>query len=137
MEGLTNFALGVTGSLAMEVYLACQSYLLYDRLPKRFRRRGFYVARVLLMAVSGVVATASAPHSPLLAFYIGASAPAILHSIAKNANPSASDEGANVSNILDDPPSYPPDPGLPRRPATTERNNTNNKQRKKIAPNRQ
>ena len=72
------------GSLAVEVITYIQAYEGNpQRLPQRYTKKGYWVARVLLAMMAGVLAVAYEINKPLLAINIGASAPLLYRALAR------------------------------------------------------
>jgi hypothetical protein len=75
---------GVGGSAALEV-ITCYNYYRYRGvLPTRYRKTGFLAIRALVALIAGgLVVAYQVEGNPILAINIGASAPAILLSLAE------------------------------------------------------
>lgn len=82
-ESLRAFLFGVVGSIAVEVLRVIRVYETGRRMPARYHRWGYWVMRSLLATTGGILAVAYAVKSDILAFHIGASAPAILATLAR------------------------------------------------------
>jgi hypothetical protein len=82
-ESLKMFLFGFAGSVAIEVFQVVRIYESGRRMPARYRRFWFWLARGLLAATGGLLAVAYKVQSEILAFNIGASAPAILATLAR------------------------------------------------------
>lgn len=78
------FLWGLLGSVAVEVLRAVRVYEDGKRVPARYSRKGFWIARVMLAMIGGAVTVAYNINSPILAFHIGAATPSILESLSKN-----------------------------------------------------
>jgi hypothetical protein len=78
------FCWGVGGSAALEV-ITCYNYYRYRGvLPTRYRKAGFLAIRALVALIAGgLVVAYRVEGNPILAINIGASAPAILLSLAE------------------------------------------------------
>ena len=71
--------MGSNWHLAVEVVTLYNCFLPpHTRLPQRYRHPGFYLVRLLLAAVGGIIAVADGIDKPLLAFHIGAATPLIV-----------------------------------------------------------
>ena len=86
------FLLGFFGSLSVELVTCFHFYQNDLPFPGRYRKKGFWVIRLLIaVAAGGLVLAYSMNDDPILAINIGASAPAILLTLAegfKGAKPS-------------------------------------------------
>lgn len=86
------FLLGFFGSLSVELVTCFHFYQNELPFPGRYRKKGFWVVRLLIaVAAGGLVLAYSIKDNPILAINIGASAPAILLTLAegfKGAKPS-------------------------------------------------
>jgi hypothetical protein len=75
---LRIFRLGVAGSAAVEVLILVKVYEAGWRLPARYKRWGYLLARAALAALAGLLAMAYGIQNDILAIHIGATAPALL-----------------------------------------------------------
>ena len=74
-----RFIWGFVGSLAVEVMSV---YNTWDSIPSRYRQVSFWMVRLVVACIGGGLAHAyNIENNPLLAANIGASAPAIIHSL--------------------------------------------------------
>jgi hypothetical protein len=78
-----TFLAGFLGSAAVEI-VAMDELLHKDApLPARYRRKSFWPIRFFLACMGGALAVYYNIENPMAAFQIGASAPAIIKSLAK------------------------------------------------------
>jgi hypothetical protein len=81
---LRMFLFGMCGSIAVEIV---KVVAIYERgqgkFPARYRRWGFWVARLLLAAIGGALAVGYGVDAPLVAVHVGASVPVIIESLAR------------------------------------------------------
>jgi hypothetical protein len=94
MSPFEVFIWGFCGSVAVEVVALLRYYETEARhLPPRYRKRMFWILRVLLAVIGGGLALAYKIESAILAANIGASAPLILQALAQGVGnvPSTSD----------------------------------------------
>jgi hypothetical protein len=84
MEPVSTFLWGCLGSVTAEVVavLECYQKSKTGRLPVRYRRVGFWIARLLLVIASGSLAIASSAENPLKAFATGGAALIIVRKLA-------------------------------------------------------
>lgn len=77
------FLLGFLGSASVELVTCFHFYQSESPFPARYRKKGFWAVRLLIAAAAGgLVLAYSTKDNPLLAINIGASAPAILLTLA-------------------------------------------------------
>src|SRR2546421_6014124 len=81
------FLCGFLGSCAVEVVNLYHTYNVDTEsdyvLPKRYRRVGFWVIRLLLALIAGGLAVAYKINKPLLAINIGAATPLIIQALGQ------------------------------------------------------
>lgn len=87
------FLFGLAGSASVEAVRIVFTYESGRPLPIRYRRLGFWIARICSAIGAGILAVSWGNQNSYLAFYVGASFPAFLESASHN----------------------PPDPPLPAR----------------------
>ena len=79
-----QFLWGFLGSLTVEI-VRIHGYLSASgKLPLRYRRPMFWVARLLLAVTAGSLAVAYDIKTPVLALHVGAATPLIVRALAKN-----------------------------------------------------
>ena len=82
------FIWGFVGSAAIEVVALLGFYYSpRPRLPERYGRFGFWVARFLLALLAGALAVGYEIDQRILAFNIGAATPLIITSLARGFRP--------------------------------------------------
>ena len=88
MSPLETFLWGCTGSIAVEV-VALLSYYYSNpvKLPGRYRKAGFWLTRLILVCVAGLLAVGYEIDQRILAINIGAATPLILTSLARGFRP--------------------------------------------------
>lgn len=81
---LQQFLWGLVGSLAVEIVKI--HFVLGEsrRLPLRYRKPGFWIARLLLALTAGSLAVAYDIETPVLALHVGAATPLIVQALAQN-----------------------------------------------------
>ncbi len=90
MSALETFAWGFAGSGAVEVVALLSSYYSTPiELPARYRKPGFWVTRIVLACLAGVLAVGYEIDQRILAFNIGAATPLIINSLARGFRNSA------------------------------------------------
>jgi hypothetical protein len=82
-QPLRIFLIGIVGSIAVEVWNSFMAYESGRKLPARYKRKGFWLVRCLMALIGGFFAFAYQIQSDLLAFHIGASAPALMGTFAR------------------------------------------------------
>jgi hypothetical protein len=84
MSPFETFAWGFAGSVAVEVITLLGFYQARPmRIPRRYRRTGFWVTRVILAGLAGALAVGYGIEQRILAFNIGAATPLIISSLAR------------------------------------------------------
>ena len=78
------FLFGLAGSASVETVRIVFTYEAGRPLPVRYRRVGFWIARICLAVGAGVLAVSWGNQNSYLAFYVGASFPAFLESASHN-----------------------------------------------------
>lgn len=81
---LQQFLWGFVGSLAVEIV---QIHCLLDtsrKLPLRYRKPIYWIARLLLAVTAGGLAVAYDIKTPVLALHVGAATPLIVQALAQN-----------------------------------------------------
>lgn len=78
MGPIEQFFWGFTGSLATETPSLSRALRAGRALPKRFRRVSYWLARLAIAVVAGLVTVAAQVQSPLLAMHVGAATPLLL-----------------------------------------------------------
>ena len=88
MSPWVTFTWGFAGSAAVEV-IALLGYYYADpvRLPRRYRRVGFWITRSVLAVLAGALAVGYDIDQRILAFNIGAATPLIITSLARGLRP--------------------------------------------------
>ena len=81
---LQQFLWGFVGSLAVEVVKIHLVLGTSRRLPLRYTRPGFWIARLLLAVTAGGLAVAYDIKTPVLALHVGAATPLIVQALAQN-----------------------------------------------------
>lgn len=85
MTPVTTFLWGAAGSVAAEIVSFASHY---DEggleLPARYRRVGFYIARVLLAIIGGGLAVGYGVTQPILAGHIGLATPLIVRALKES-----------------------------------------------------
>lgn len=84
MPVLQQFLWGFVGSLAVEIV---KIHLLLEasrRLPLRYLKPVFWIARLLLALTAGGLAVAYDIETPVLALHVGAATPLIVQALAQN-----------------------------------------------------
>jgi hypothetical protein len=81
---LGTFGWGFAGSAAVEV-VTLLGYYYSDavRLPRRYRKIGFWLTRTLLAMLAGALAVGYSIDQAILAFNVGAATPLIITSLAR------------------------------------------------------
>jgi len=81
---LQQFLWGFVGSLAVEIVKI--HFVLGEsrRLPLRYSKRGFWIARLLLAITAGGLAVAYDIETPVLGLHVGAATPLIVQALAQN-----------------------------------------------------
>lgn len=81
---LQQFLWGFVGSLAVEIVKI--HFVLGEsrRLPLRYSKPGFWIARLLLAVTAGGLAVAYDIKTPVLALHVGAATPLIVQALAQN-----------------------------------------------------
>ena len=83
-----TFIWAFVGSGAVEVVALLSFYYSRSaRLPERYRKLGFWVARLMLAMLAGAIAVGYEINQPILAFNIGAATPLIITSVARGFRP--------------------------------------------------
>jgi hypothetical protein len=77
------FLFGVIGASAVELLKILSYYETGRQFPLRYKRKGFWFARVILVMVGGAVAVAHDVPTAILAIHIGAATPAIIQTFAR------------------------------------------------------
>src|SRR5258707_4906293 len=74
------FIYGLGGSLAVEIILLLQAMGPRGAVPGKYKTKLFWIVRIVLAVISGLIATAYfSPHLPLFLYiHLGAATPAIL-----------------------------------------------------------
>ena len=80
---LRTFLFGASGSAVVEVFLVVRAFE-KGRIPARYFKVGYWAFRIGLVAGSGLLALAYGVQSDILAFHIGATAPALLQSLIRS-----------------------------------------------------
>jgi hypothetical protein len=80
---LRIFLFGVVGALAVELLKILTYYETGRPFPVRYKRRGFWFARAILVMIGGAVAVAHEVPTAILAIHIGAATPAIIQTFAR------------------------------------------------------
>jgi hypothetical protein len=75
------FLYGACGSAAVEIVNLVAAFSSGRAIPARYRSKGFWFVRFLLVLVGGILAVAYDVHSNILAIHIGASAPLIINNM--------------------------------------------------------
>jgi len=83
MSMLYTFWWGFFGSVAVEVINLYQIYQSNTELPEMYKKRGYWIVRVLLAIVAGGLAISYEIDKPLLAANIGAATPLIIQALGK------------------------------------------------------
>jgi hypothetical protein len=97
-QSLRIFLYGLLGSAAVEVVKVVTIYETGRRFPVRYRKRGFWIVRILLGLVGGVLAIAYGVQSDILAIHVGATTPTIIETFARRLpgdEPEPKQTGAN------------------------------------------
>ena len=88
MHPLETWFWGFLGSAAVELMSLVGFYASRrERLPRRYRKAGFWVTRFVLALIAGALAVAYEIDRPILAFNIGAATPLIITFMAKGLRP--------------------------------------------------
>jgi hypothetical protein len=91
MSPLSTFGWGFAGSVAVEVVTLLSFYYAHPvRLPLRYRKPGFWIARLMLALLGGALAVGYGIEQGILAFNIGAATPLIITSLARGLRPPGS-----------------------------------------------
>lgn len=77
-----NFGCGVFGSVIIEAIVILRYYQRSGRLPRYYRKVGFWVVRTVIALAAGILAVLYNPENPLLAVHIGVSTPLIVSTMA-------------------------------------------------------
>lgn len=90
------FAWGLLGSISVEI-AAINKFMVSDhKLPDRYRKTGFWIARSLLAVVGGGLAVAYGIDKALLAANIGAATPLIVNTLSQGIPPGAPQETSKI-----------------------------------------
>ncbi len=84
MSSLQQFLWGFVGSLSVEIV---QIHSLFDtsqKLPHRYSKPIYWIARLLLALTAGSLAVAYDIKTPVLALHVGAATPLIVQALAQN-----------------------------------------------------
>ena len=81
----TQFACGVLGSVSVELLTVLRIYQAGHPFPSRYRKKGFWVVRLALALIAGVLSCLYNPSSLILALHIGASTPLLIAAFAQSA----------------------------------------------------
>ena len=84
MTILQQFLWGFVGSLAVEIVKLHFVLGTSRRVPLRYSRPIYWIARVLLALTAGGLAVAYAIETPVLALHVGAATPLIVQALAQN-----------------------------------------------------
>lgn len=84
MTVLQQFLWGFVGSLAVEIVKIHLLLGASRRLPLRYLKPVFWIARVLLALTAGGLAVAYDIETPVLALHVGAATPLIVQALAQN-----------------------------------------------------
>ena len=96
MHTMETFLWGLMGSVAVELLTLLSFYYSPPvRLPKRYTKIGFWIARFMLALLAGALAVGYDIHQRILAFNIGAATPLIINFMARGLRP-----GSEVREIL-------------------------------------
>lgn len=88
MSALETFLWGLVGSVAVEIVaLLGYYYSDVDRLPRRYKKIGFWITRALLALLAGALAVGYDIEQRILAFNIGAATPLIITFLARGFRP--------------------------------------------------
>jgi hypothetical protein len=84
MTAYEVFLCGFAGSFAVDVVAVAQVYNAQTIVvPERYKKKAFYVVRLLLAIIAGGLALAYEIDKPLLAINIGAATPLIIQAFAQ------------------------------------------------------
>jgi hypothetical protein len=84
MSSPEMFLWGLAGSASVEIVALLRYYSLNrPRLPERYHQPGFWVTRLALACLAGVLAVGYDIQGRILAFHIGAATPLIITSLAR------------------------------------------------------
>jgi len=83
MGPMAQFLWGAAGSIAVEVVHLVRIFNSGKSFPKKFKTPWYWVARVMLAVVAGMVSAATQFNLPLLALQVGAATPMIVDGWAK------------------------------------------------------
>ncbi len=84
MSPLETFMWGFSGSVAVEVVAILSFYHASPaRLPSRYRKAGFWITRLVLACLAGMLAVGYKIDQRILAINVGAATPLILTSLAR------------------------------------------------------
>jgi hypothetical protein len=110
---LQQFLWGFVGSLAVEI-VKIHCYLgASRRLPLRYSKPTFWIARLLLAMTAGGLAVAYDIKTPVLALHVGAATPLIVQALAQNLGNLLSSHGEGFGED-EEPKKRPPGRGKPR-----------------------
>lgn len=84
MTVLQQFLWGFVGSLAVEIVKIHLLLGASRRLPLRYLKPVFWIARLLLAVTAGGLAVAYGIETPVLALHVGAATPLIVQALAQN-----------------------------------------------------
>lgn len=81
---MCTFLWGFLGSFAVEIAALCRRFDSKTSIPTHYKQVSFWVVRASLAVVGGSLAVAwGIDNKPLLAFYLGASAPLIIQKFSQ------------------------------------------------------
>lgn len=81
------FAFGLVGSLAVELILYLQALGPHGGVPRKYKTKAFWIPRLLLAIVAGMVAVIYYAESlhPALYLYLGVATPAMITRVSRSA----------------------------------------------------
>ena len=82
MIGVYQFIWGLVGSLALEIVDINEVFQVQQiTIPERYKRVGYWIVRLCLAFMGGVLAVASNTQTPYSALAIGAAAPLVIRAL--------------------------------------------------------
>lgn len=99
--GLTPYWAGVIGSAAVEFITLMRAATKLDgHMPARYKRPAYVIVRIANPFVCGTLPMIMDAATPLIAFYLGGSAPLVLDKLAEGVMPKQPDPDAGLADKI-------------------------------------